>query len=747
MNQNLQYEIKRDGKERILYINAKNYQNIATIEDDPNIMEFVFNILMNDPSVNTILIEQDENISYYEDTIKILLSFLDVYLSIRENVKAYYQYLITNHVLYSEIKDIINALDKNYLRDPIGTYVYIRRMKRKLLSILKNNKDLEKQISDIISLLDNFLIKFQSMYFYKYIRPFITGYEIGNREIYRRLFLGDIKPKFIDTKYISKIEENYNVIESYRLDKYTEVFILKNPEETVFRYYIFPEEYKIFSEETFLAHKAIEILQQYEPRREDYLDVDRLREIYENLLNNIISKLTSLYNINLDKDRYDILKNIIIRYTIGFGIIEKIVLDERLEDLFVNPPAGITPVSLQHSDYEMCVTNVTPTRREIESWATKLRLISGRPFDEANPVLDTDLLIGKNISLRVAALSPPLSAFGIAYIFRRHRSKPWTLPLFIDNKMLNYLAAGLLSFLVANGRTLLIAGTRGSGKTSLLTALMLELPKKVRMITVEDTLEIPADYFRSLGYNIVPMKVRSPFSLKSAELSAEEGLRVSLRMGDSAIIVGEVRSKEAQTLYEAMRIGAMANAVMGTIHAESPYGVYDRVVNDLGVPKTSFKATDIIVIVNPIREPSGLKRYRRVLRITEVRKLWENDPLRERGFVDLMIYDPEKDNLEPTLELTNGDSDILKAVASRVRYLSKSWEGIWNMVETIGLSKKLLVDIAKEKNRRDILESEFVSQYNEVFYQFVDKSIKEYDEIEKEFILDNLKKWIYQKLK
>jgi len=90
-------------------------------------------------------------------------------------------------------------------------------------------------------------------------------------------------------------------------------------------------------------------------------------------------------------------------------------------------------------------------------------------------------------------------------------------------------------------------------------------------------LEIPVEFFRSMGYNIVPMKVRSPFSLKSGELSAEEGLRVSLRMGDSAIIVGEVRSKEALTLYEAMRVGAVANTVMGTLHAEGPYGVYDRV--------------------------------------------------------------------------------------------------------------------------------------------------------------------------
>ena len=60
------------------------------------------------------------------------------------------------------------------------------------------------------------------------------------------------------------------------------------------------------------------------------------------------------------------------------------------------------------------------------------------------------------------------------------------------------------------------------------------------------------------------------------------------------MIVGEVRSKEAVALFEAMRVGAAANLVSGTIHADSPYGVYDRVVNDIGVPKTSFKAIDVV---------------------------------------------------------------------------------------------------------------------------------------------------------
>ena len=112
-----------------------------------------------------------------------------------------------------------------------------------------------------------------------------------------------------------------------------------------------------------------------------------------------------------------------------------------------------------------------------------------------------------------------------------------------------------------------------------------------------------------------------------------------------------------------MRVGAAANVVAGTIHADSPYGVYDRVVNDIGVPKTSFKAIDIIVITNPVI--SGLKKFKRILKITEVRKEWENDPLQEGAFVDLMVYNPKTDQLEVTDELKNGDSLILKRMAGK----------------------------------------------------------------------------------
>ena len=133
----------------------------------------------------------------------------------------------------------------------------------------------------------------------------------------------------------------------------------------------------------------------------------------------------------------------------------------------VNAPVSLSPIFVRHNEFDECATNLIPSQDDADSWATKFRMMSGRALDEANPVLDTNLVLN-GISARVAIIQRPLSAGGLAYALRRHRSKPWTLPLFIKNKMIDSLSAGLLSFIIDGARTVLVAGTRSSGKTSLL---------------------------------------------------------------------------------------------------------------------------------------------------------------------------------------------------------------------------------------------------------------------------------------
>jgi hypothetical protein len=276
---------------------------------------------------------------------------------------------------------------------------------------------------------------------------------------------------------------------------------------------------------------------------------------------------------------------------------------------------------------------------------------------------------------------------------------------------------------------------------------MLEIMKKFRIVTMEDTLELPVVQLRHLGYNIERLKSRSVITRVETELPAEEALRTALRLGETCLMVGEVRSVEAKALYEAMRIGALTNVVAGTIHGESAYGVFDRVVNDLGVPPTSFKATDIIVICGMLRTADGLRRYRRVVEVTEVRKHWQKDPVEEGGFANLMEYSAKEDKLRPTDTLINGESLIINEIAKRVKEWHGNWDAVWSNIELRGRVKQTLVDYAKKLKRPELLEAEWTSKSNEMFHLIAEKVKREVGALDSKMIYEKWVEWLEKELK
>jgi hypothetical protein len=243
------------------------------------------------------------------------------------------------------------------------------------------------------------------------------------------------------------------------------------------------------------------------------------------------------------------------------------------------------------------------------------------------------------------------------------------------------------------------------------------------------------------------MKVASAMTKGTNEISADEGIRTTLRLGDSCLIVGEVRSLEAAALYEAMRVGALANVVAGTIHGDSPYGVYDRVVNDLRVPKTSFKATDVIVVANPVKSADGLHRWRRVTEITEVRKHWENDPLLENGFVDMMKYDARKDELEATGDLINGEIEVLKSIAGSTKEWAGNWNAVWDNILLRARIKETIVDYSKKLKNPAFLEAPFVIRSNDMFHLLSDKVKEELGSLDSKEIYNQWLDWLNREIK
>ena len=747
------YDVIREGDDVILSVNLEDYPRIPSIEDDPVVMSKMCNIMIEVKDATKIVLIQKRNYEYDYSQTAMLGEIAKLYnrLTRKKDVFSYTALLSDTtcsrwiNTWYSDVQNIISNLFRS---DPIGAYVELVRIARD--ERIKTEKSLDntfiKCSNKYVGNLNYLISILEKTKLITLAKPYLAGHKVGDREIYRRFFTSSMRPDFLFTKIMATFPHNAQEIDSYTVGNEIEVTIFELPDTVQNLYHVMPPEFKLSEDKYEILDTARKIMAEHKPKRSEFVQPERMRQVFFNVGSDLIDDLATQRNINMTSAEIEQLTRILVRYTVGFGLIEVLLQDEKIQDITINNQIGEVPMFIVHEDFGDCKTNIIPTMTEAESWATKLRLVSGRPLDEANPILDTELSI-TGAKARVAVVGQPLNPFGLAYAFRRHRDKPWTLPLFINNKMISPLAAGLMSFIVDGSRTILVAGTRSAGKTALLGSLLVELMRKYRIITIEDTLELPTDSLRKLGYNIQPLKVAAALTKSSTEVSAEEGIRTTLRMGDSALIVGEIRSKEALALYEAMRIGALANMVAGTIHGDSPYGVFDRVVNDLGVPRTSFKATDIIIVANPIRSADGMHRWRRVTQITEVRKHWENDPLLENGFVDLMKYDSRTDKLEPTDELINGESEILKNVAGNVKEWAGSWDAVWDNILLRTKIKEKLVQIAKETKMYNLLEADFVVHSNDEFHKISDKVRQEVGSLDSKRIFFDWNEWLKTTIK
>ncbi len=740
-------EIERRQGEDVLYINYLTAPFVPSIAENPVVMARTIDSLSENPNISRVIFVQQRNYNYPFEQVSLLLEIAGLYTFLTKQESLLSPEKLSFYGNIAEVHGDLSYLLTILRQDPVSCHIELRRRIHGLRQQLEKGQAVNRTgLVNYIRLLERFLNFLEGT---KLIRLAMAGSSdsiFGNREIYKNIFRPDVLPNFTFTRLVAQLPTDAQLIDQYEIKTDIEtitITILKRKNDSKLFYHIMPPEYTLSEEHHLLINLARTVLTEHRPKAEEFTDPERTRQVFFNVARDLLTELSVNKGISLNHRELNKLAKILVRHTIGFGLIEVLLSDKKLQDIFLNAPIAQNPIFVRHQDYDECVTNIIPSYEDADSWAAKLRLQSGRPLDEANPVLDTDLVF-ENARARVAAIKEPLSPSGLAYAFRRHRDDPWTLPLFINNKMINSFTAGLLSFMIDGSRSLLVAGTRSSGKTSLLGSLMLEIMPKYRTIVVEDTLELPIDSLRKIGYDVLRMKVRSALVSGSTEVESSEGIRTSLRLGDSALIVGEVRSSEAKALYEAMRVGALANVVAGTIHGDSPYGVFDRVVNDLGVPSTSFKATDLIIVANPVRTPDGLKSVKRIMSVTEVRKHWTNDPLQEKGFVDLLRYNVETDELEPTPELINGDSEIIKSIAGNVKGWAGNWDAVYDNILLRGKIKQELVDFAKRVNKPKLVEAEFNALSNNAFHKISAKVIEDHGLPLSEYVFPEWKKWLYE---
>jgi pilus assembly protein CpaF len=235
----------------------------------------------------------------------------------------------------------------------------------------------------------------------------------------------------------------------------------------------------------------------------------------------------------------------------NLGVLADYVDDPRVTDIFVR---GTGSVFVDTGEGAHHVTGLVLTPSEATDLARRLIELGGRHLDEAQPLADANLGQG----IRVHAAIPPIARLGAEISLRIHRQAKASLDALAlrdGARLIPQLIA-----LVQSRASLLITGSTGSGKTTLVGALMAYAGSQERLVVLEDLAELSIDH-----PHVVSLECRMANLEGAGEITLARLVRESLRMKPDRLIVGECRGAELANLLQAFLTGHRGGAT--TIHA------------------------------------------------------------------------------------------------------------------------------------------------------------------------------------
>jgi Flp pilus assembly CpaF family ATPase len=254
----------------------------------------------------------------------------------------------------------------------------------------------------------------------------------------------------------------------------------------------------------------------------------------------------------------------------GVGRLQPLLEDQQIENIDIN---GCDRVFLGFADGREVLGNpVAESDDELVDLIQALAAYTGlssRPFDTANPQLDLRLPDGSRLSAVMDVTLRPVVSI------RRARMGKVFLSDLVGNGTLLPEVAAFLAAATGARKNIMIAGATNAGKTTLLRAIVNEIPPSERLITVERALELGIDHFPELHPNVVAFEERLPNMEGQGAISMAELVRRSLRMNPSRVIVGEVLGDEIVTMLNAMTQGN--DGSLSTIHSNSSLEVFNRI--------------------------------------------------------------------------------------------------------------------------------------------------------------------------
>ncbi len=436
-------------------------------------------------------------------------------------------------------------------------------------------------------------------------------------------------------------DPGWRVIESYYVYKpFVKVTVADTPDGPMY----FVEEYGLTPEDKVALDKLTQILmdeikpptrpeQTKDLRSYVFDEAKRIAEKYRYKLGLVgTKKLKLLYYIE--------------RNLLGYGPIDPLMRDPNIEDISCN---GVNiPIFIWHRKYESIKTNITFIDDEyLNEFVMRLAHMAGKHISIAFPIVDA-MLPGRH---RLAAtFAREVSVKGPTFTIRKFRERPFSPIELISGGTINALEAAYVWTLIEHGKTAMIAGGTGAGKTTMLNAISLFIKPGMKIVTIEDTPELNLPHT-----NWVQLTSRESYIVGAGATGTSIRLfdlvKLSLRYRPDYIIVGEVRGEEAFVLFQAMATG---HGGLSTLHAETlDYAIKRLTSPPMNIPPTYMKLMNLFMHIQRVitRVEKGVVRVQR--RVTVMQEVEEADK-----FITIAEWDPREDQHKVYLERSIHLKDI-----------------------------------------------------------------------------------------
>ena len=367
----------------------------------------------------------------------------------------------------------------------------------------------------------------------------------------------------------------YQELERYWIHKpFVWAAILYSPERNERMYYLVEPALTV-GEKT-----ALEILYQnlleritYDPRIKDR---DRLLEAK-------VNEILREYGIVMTKKSIQKLLYYLKRNYIGYGRIDGLIRDPNIEDISCD--GWNVPIFVYSRKYQSLRTNIIFTdQNELDLFVIRLVERAGKQITLAKPTVDAALPEGYRLQ---ATLGSEVTTRGSSFSIRKFAEEPFTP---IDLLAYGTFSSEMLAYLwlaTENKKNIMVIGGTASGKTSTLNALSMFIWPDAKIVSIEDTRELAL-----YQENWIPSVTRPAPGDRAIDMY--DLLRQALRQRPEVIIVGEVRGKEALTLFQAMSTG---HTCYGTMHAGSIQEMVHRLEGEpINVPHHMLAALDIVCL-------------------------------------------------------------------------------------------------------------------------------------------------------